>query len=210
MALSDERWLATIRRGEKSQHRVIADSAIPPVRVGERFWLRESYACLPDGSISYLADEVTPLLFDKKAGDWLERSWLPPAAMPRAFSRLTLEIIDIRLEHLQNCVRNGGLLAEGLPFNRYNEAAYLSIALSLTKRVEWMAHEWNDEHPQGSQWNENPRVWVLEWRVIHTDPLRTKAEGTPAPSFAKKDITKTRIEDTRRGTIGDTPTIEGD
>lgn len=169
MALSDERWLHAIRRGDKTQHRVLAESAIPPIKVGERFWLRESYCRNPDGGegILYLADFETPFVFDGKRDSWDERNWLPPAMMPRYFSRLTLEITDVRLENLQASVENGGVLAEGLPFNNYNTTSFLSIAMSYTKRIEWFSREWDAENPVGNQWRDNPLVWVIEWKAHH-------------------------------------------
>ncbi len=184
MALSDERWLAAIRRGEKTQHRVLADSALPPVTVGERFWLRESYCRNDKGGIDYLADQDTPFVFDKTDGDWKERSWLPPAVMPRAFSRLTIEIVDVRMERLQDAPKNGGIAAEGLPATRYNAATFLPIALSMDRRTRWFIKEWDAEQPPEGKWENNPIVWVIEWLAIEQNiDADREEEGESRPSY---------------------------
>ena len=93
--------------------------------------------------------------------------WKPSIFMPRAASRITLEIVSVRVERVHNIGRDGRIakdvLAEGITPEHIKHWA------------KWMhpddapAHAfgilWESINGKGS-WAKNPWVWVIEFRRI--------------------------------------------
>ena len=77
----------------------------------------------------------------------------PSIFMPRWASRITLEIIDIRVERLRDISR-GDCISEGCPFpniaKKYNP-------------VKWFSDLWKSINGKDS-WDANPWVWVIEFK----------------------------------------------
>lgn len=81
--------------------------------------------------------------------------WRPGRHMPRWASRITLEIIDTRCEHLQE-ITDEGAVAEGV-------LSYGNIHPIATPRDVY-ADLWEEMHGKGS-WYANPLVWVVRFRL---------------------------------------------
>lgn len=116
---------------------------------GDRLWVRETWAKIPEGEIVFRATD--PAWDDEKTG----LSWKPSSHMPRAFSRITLEITDIRVERLQDISR-GDAMAEGCPF--------ANMADCPDPR-QWYADLWEQINGAGS-WDANPWVWVIGFKRV--------------------------------------------
>ncbi len=93
--------------------------------------------------------------------------------MPRWMSRITLELVNVRVERLQE-ISLPDCWAEGITQNQVDIAErYLLDHLFLEDTVLrggnptcWAyAKLWEDLHGPGT-WQENPFVWVLEFRVL--------------------------------------------
>jgi hypothetical protein len=119
---------------------------------GDRLWVRETWAPIPGGpatpenGVIYRADE--------HAEKWL---WRPSIHMPRWASRITLEIVTVRVERLWSISR-GDAIAEGCPRRRDTGG---------TSPVVWFSELWESINGQAS-WSINPWVWVIEfprWEV---------------------------------------------
>lgn len=130
---------------------------------GDLLWVRETFK-KEDDKYYYLADWGTgPLKAQRlwKNEETGQRhfwpKWKPSIHMPRVASRLTLEIINVRVERLQN-ISNQDALAEGIESTEF----------------------WREEHPPSicfsvlfnringpDIWNSNPWVWVIEFKVHH-------------------------------------------
>lgn len=113
---------------------------------GEKLWVREAWAPLTKG-YAYRAD---PSWNASPAG-----RWRPSIHMPRAASRITLEVTDVRVERLQDITR-GEAMAEGCPFP--------NMALGPDPR-QWYAELWDQINGPGA-WEFNPWVWVVSFKVI--------------------------------------------
>lgn len=136
---------------------------------GDLLWVRETfYAVYPQDS-NY--NNGQPIEYDYRAtykdgdrlGDyWAPKKWAPSIHMPRAASRLTLELTNVRIERLQE-IGNTDATAEGCtggsgvegysdnnPAEPYEEYAVLWDRLNARR---------------GYSWNSNPWVWVLCFKV---------------------------------------------
>ncbi|MEQ3620540.1 MAG: hypothetical protein ABNH42_04275 [Marinobacter sp.] len=91
--------------------------------------------------------------------------WNPSIHMPRWASRLTLEITDVRVERLQDIDR-GDCMAEGCPFPN----------MAVNDPIGWFSGLWGSIY---SNWDANPWVWVVEFKVHHcnVDALLRKREA---------------------------------
>lgn len=114
---------------------------------GDRLWVRETWAKVsgdreePD-AIAYRADSENQA-----------EVWTPSIHMPRWASRITLEVVSVRVERLQDISR-GDAMAEGCPFPNMAEG---------DDPRKWYADLWEQINGPGS-WAENPWVWVVEFR----------------------------------------------
>lgn len=152
------------------------DEAYPcPYRIGMKIWVREACRAeeLSNGmdGVRYLADDAfLPIDNTVEAGDaWLDLAWygkrtgrvaearnVPPIHMPRWASRITLEVTDVRVEHLHD-ISDEDSIAEGV----YPTATglYPGAAKAAYRRL------WETIHGPDS-WRANPWVWVVEFRSV--------------------------------------------
>lgn len=121
----------------------------------EHLWVRETWANIDNSEIGeksyfeYRADSG-----NKYPGGWPEElaedprcgRWRPSIHMPRAASRIILEIEDIRAERLQD-ISPQDARSEGIG----NILEFIIL--------------WEKIHGIGS-WNQNPWVWVIQFKNI--------------------------------------------
>ena len=81
--------------------------------------------------------------------------WKPAIHMPRAASRITLEVTGVRVERLQ-AISRGDAMAEGCPF--------ANMAAGPDPR-DWYRDLWNEINGPGA-WDQSPWVWVVEFRRV--------------------------------------------
>jgi len=93
----------------------------------------------------YRADNDRPM--------WAEGKWKPSIHMPRRMSRITLEIVSVRMELLQDITEEDAI-AEG--------AQFAGFPASLSNRGAF-AKLWELINGPES-WGENPWVWVVEFK----------------------------------------------
>lgn len=129
-------------------------------KVGDRLWVRETwYHANPieetPGYVSYRADGEF-IEFYKKQGC----KWKPSIFMPRWASRITLEIVSVRIERLQDITENDAV-AEGVMGDEteYDQATPKMCYAAL----------WEKINGPGS-WDANPFVWVVEFKRVDPRP----------------------------------------
>jgi len=89
--------------------------------------------------------------------------------MPRWASRITLEIIDVRVERIQDIseegVKRGGILERGYSYD--GRPAEKSNQLSVIPAWFDFRDLWNSINAKrGYGWDKNPWVWVIEFKRV--------------------------------------------
>lgn len=152
----------------------IVDHSCPYGKKGDRLWVRETFRCVSVGeygiaSVEYRADgKIVEIENTREAADlWFDayrdgEKWRPSIFMPRWASRIVLEIVNIRVERVQDISR-ADAIAEGMtePQRPYSTALW---------QEEQYQELWNKINgPRGYGWDVNPWVWVLEYKPISFD-----------------------------------------
>lgn len=136
-------------------------------RVGDRLWVRENFTIVP--ATAYRMSEgvqqtVNPGDPDEAAiyaAGW-DRSipkWKPCIHMPRWASRITLDVVDVRVERLNDC-SEADAIAEGT-----QEPALARIVGAGWSERDMYARLWEHINGAGS-WAENPWVWVYTFARV--------------------------------------------
>ena len=132
---------------------------------GNHLWVRETFAYYyagPNftgntGKVYYKADGD---LSDRvKERDCVEPRWRPSIFMPRWASRITLEIISVRVERVQD-ISHEDALAEGIdpdaPLNNYGTGS---------AHRDTFAELWDSINAKrGYSWDSDSWVWVIEFK----------------------------------------------
>jgi hypothetical protein len=129
---------------------------------GDRLWVRETWALATDSCTDYCAVQfradsaIQAFTVPRVIEHYGERrslsdGWRPSIFMPRWASRIELEIVNVRLERVQQ-ISEADIQAEGAPSD-------------WGCRHTWFSPLWdtiNDK--RGYPWDRNPWVWVVEFR----------------------------------------------
>lgn len=148
---------------------------------GDQLWVRESIEVVHHGSITtskYCADGALT-----KADTWpWQRDRLPSIHCPRGLSRITLKIVSVRVERLQDIsekdakaeglkgiTKDGKLVKYGIP----DADGYPGTDDIGWPWDEWYINPvaayrnlWESINGQGS-WGINPWVWVVEFKQVN-------------------------------------------
>ena len=147
---------------------------------GDRLWVRECFGFTAKWTMSYqrqwlaergpwLPGNITMAYrSDEPEGNWC---WKPSIHMPKIYSRITLEIVNVRVDRLQD-ISEEDACAEGIEIiERSYGMAYRDYR---GKSGAWMSEArasfgtlWDRINAkQGYGWDTNPWVWVIEFRRI--------------------------------------------
>lgn len=108
------------------------------------------------GHVIYAADGPNEWAGDDDGGGEPRSAWHPSIHMPRAASRILLEITDVRVERLQDitpsqCIAEGAWRIEDKELGRGHEAVAAFQELWQSTGGDWDANRW---------------VWVVEFRRV--------------------------------------------
>lgn len=145
-----------------------------------------------DYRVVYRADgELAPLYYSKDypyrslAGadqDLARRelSWESPVCMPRKSSRLTLEVVSVRVERLQD-ISEEDARAEGVaPFFERFPGMGQDQTITTGERAAAAPHRasfaclWDEINGDRALWKSNPWVWVVEFKRAEPTPGQTE------------------------------------
>jgi hypothetical protein len=147
---------------------------------GDRLWVREGFYLIHPTQAAYSAD-ASAILGDyhfawrknKKPQITQHR---PSIHMPRWASRLTLEIVSVRVERLWD-ISEADAVAEGI--GRYDNGTFglddPAACMGLTAKIAYM-RLWESINGPGS-WEKNPWVWVVEFRPSSSSGQAGKEAG---------------------------------
>lgn len=133
----------------------------PRWKAGGKLWVRETWRLgspYEDTKLSHFNDPEE-ILFDHvhyKADDWdaeLEGQYRPSIFMPRWASRLTLEVVGVRVERLQELTGKEVAL-EGFPFSS-----------DLDQFKQQFKQLWDKLNPV-AKWDSNPWVWRVAFQPV--------------------------------------------
>lgn len=133
----------------------------PYGRPGDRLWVRETwFSSTPKtpSRVRYAADDLIRLedgLFARAVCK--PPKWRPSIHMPRWASRITLEIVAVRVERLRG-ISDTDAIREGIP--DYPD-------FTGDSPVHDYSALWESINGKGS-WDLNPWVWVIEFKRVTT------------------------------------------
>jgi len=176
-----------------------------PFHAGDRLWVKETFtpcgrggsastvsestfAVLRDGTQVYRDGVIVPALPQYAEGAFSGLKWRSPIYMPRYASRLTLAVLSVRVERVQDITEEDAL-AEGVPEDDDRPlpgfpcpkcggdgtimtgyppdygATWIDCGAcdTATKRFSLM---WGAINGKRAPWASNPWVWVIEFRKV--------------------------------------------
>lgn len=165
-------------RGRNGEVSVLSFAPIaglcPFVNFGDLIYVRETFRLFNHSDECGCSDYCscppsgTPVYFANCGGD-SESKWKPSIHMPRAASRLTLKITDVRIERVQDiteeqCRKEGVEHIDGqFDIHQLSEMAK-TFDGTFEDAKALFACLWDSIY---QNWEENPYVWVIEFEVIH-------------------------------------------
>lgn len=155
-----DRDLISWRDGDEIPYKLIEDC--PYGQPGDLLWVREAYnpGLCPERSRSsgyrgcvYRADDA----YARYVG-----GWTPSIHMPRRHSRLTLEVVSVRVELLQNITERDICAELGAPPKWTGPGAE---PYERDLRLAF-AHLWDSTNKRcGHSWQSNPYVWAIGFEI---------------------------------------------
>ena len=158
-----------ILEGRKTQTRRVATRAISKWEVGDRLWVRETW-WTPPHNWRLPEPEKNPTLVSYKeivvsnCGTLAaaRQTWLPSIFMPRWASRITLEIVRVRVERLEEITQED-VIAEGI--SRYTLARGCASLNPPDPRWKFIELWDSLNAKRGYGWAVNPWVWVIKFKM---------------------------------------------
>ena len=144
--------------GREPQH--VIDRACPLGQPGDRIYVRETFSQHPEwGQLAFRADGEE---FEDADGWLWEPKWMPSIHMPKDIARIWLEVTGVRVERLQD-ISEADALAEGA---RFELASIDSVRIGAT--ASFLSGFRNIWESTGGDWDANPWVWVIDFKVLST------------------------------------------
>jgi len=165
---------------------------------GDRLWVKETYrhwhesdfeccGCEPEYCRHCSKKPETPVCYaadhdgyiDPEARCLYGIKWTPSIFMPRKYSRIILEITDIRVERLQSITEEGAIaegIEQGPVYRSGDELAYRNylhkdplmknFCLSPVASFQTLWNFLNGKTP-GASWEADPWVWVIGFKHLN-------------------------------------------
>lgn len=131
---------------------------------GDRLWVRETWGFNPDfpGQFGHICFRADP----GHEHDGIK--WVPSIHMPRKASRITLEVVSVRVERLSDiCVAD--CIAEGIEGTRLENVQvwrdYKNHGKVFLSARDSYVSLWESINGPGS-WDLNPWAWVVEFKRV--------------------------------------------
>jgi hypothetical protein len=164
-----ERELKVWMTDEYGDHHI---KPCPYGQPGDRLWVRETWGVAPPVELSVIEKMRADWVIYRADGGLFDRQqrWRPSIHMPRWASRITLEIMNVRVERLQG-ISEEDAKAEGI-----TELAPDMFDVDLPPEQDDSPHPtardafenlWDSINAErGYGWEANPWVWVIEFKRL--------------------------------------------
>lgn len=145
----------------------VCNFKLSPFVQGMRLWVRESWWIDED--------DDQPIIFYAATDQRSDIPLKPPIFMPRWASRITLEIVNVRVERIHD-ISNDDVVAEGIPEYTFARGCISDNPPDL----RWKFIElWDSINAKrGYGWDTNCFVWVLTFKLASIrkfgDPVHAK------------------------------------
>ena len=143
---------------------------------GDRLWVRETWGKGSENNVCHISDEE--IFYRATDPGWDDNDtgfkWRPSIHMPRWASRITLEVVSVKVERLQD-ISGEDAICEGVPCSRWSEDDWVDsdgFRTPIVKRhaqaIEEFAELWDSIYGKkpGCSWADNPFVWAGEFKVV--------------------------------------------
>jgi hypothetical protein len=121
---------------------------------GDRLWVRETWAPRDQQALKQRDRAMLYYRADGEREHETDGKWRPSIFMPRWASRITLEVTGVRVEQLQE-ITESDAKAEGVD----------PVVAKLPTHRDAYRSLWGEINGAGS-WDENPWVWVIEFKRL--------------------------------------------
>ena len=128
---------------------------------GDLLWVRETVGKMrrPSGGWIYKADQPVDIA--------RAFSWRPSIHMPRAASRLTLRVSNVRVERVQDMSFYDWVADFAPAFIEQERARATGVGAGY--QADHSRKLWDTINAKrGYSWDSNPLVWVIEWDKVWT------------------------------------------
>jgi hypothetical protein len=133
----------------------VINRACPYGQPGDRIYVRETFSQHPEwGQIAFRADGEE---FEDADGWLWEPKWQPSSQMPKDMARIWLEVTGVRVERLQD-ISTEDCISEGLNTTLREYDAEVNLRDQFQELWE----------STGGDWDANPWVWVIDFKVLST------------------------------------------
>lgn len=158
-------------------------TACPYGQPGDHLWVRETWCEIDNSDFDVtFRDSLQERWIDYRAtpafaepgvshpGGWENAPddpdalrWRPSGQMPRWASRITLEIVDVRVDRVQD-ISWDDCQAEGQPGYTFAKGV---LSENPPDPRWWFIEKWNSLNAKrGFPWESNPYVWVVEFKKL--------------------------------------------
>lgn len=136
---------------------------------GDRLWVRETFCIVNDDDEKWIDYRATPRYEESHPAGWENApddpdalKWKPSIHMPHWASRITLEVVDVRVERLQDITEEDAF-AEGVG-KMDLPVGYQAAGNNMMPRYrQSFVLLWDSIY---GTWSDNPWVWVVEFKQI--------------------------------------------
>jgi energy-coupling factor transporter ATP-binding protein EcfA2 len=174
----DDRQLAGLLFHEVYGRKGSPSGSVSSAVNADRLWVRETHTWIPladsdpwrerataDGCLKRHPDGYDVAMIYRADGDEIGSNWRASIFMPRWASRITLDLVDVRIERLQD-ISEADAIAEGVERNYLtDEDSFPCSSAAAGFRTLW------DSINPAHGWAINPWVWVVEFKPSPSDWL---------------------------------------
>lgn len=147
-----------------------------PWRPGDRLWVKETWSGTQTTEV--FPNRGRPITFvvhratydpKKRRESPISKRWQNPVSMPRWASRLTLEVVSVRVERLHDITETDATAEGAEPdFWRSNHSHGMN---SGSDHIGPFSRQWDALNAKrGYPWDANPWVWVVEFKKVEEAP----------------------------------------